>query len=119
MTYALTSAGTVRTEYTLIRMAENDYTLISAGAWHAYDQDFLYKAIEDKAPEVGRINEEDVTTQWGVFASAGPKSRDVLQARSRDADPDTVLSNKRSHWLSLREIELGMSPVRAVRVAYT
>ncbi|MCR9087209.1 MAG: FAD-dependent oxidoreductase [Rhodobacteraceae bacterium] len=119
LTYALTSAGTVRTEYTLIRMAENDYTLISAGAWHAYDQDFLYKAIEDKEPEVGRINEEDVTTQWGVFAIAGPKSRDVLQALIRDADPDTVLSNKRSPWLSVREIELGMCPVRAVRVAYT
>ena len=42
LTYALTEAGTTRTEYTIIRTAENDYTLISAGAWHAYDQDFLY-----------------------------------------------------------------------------
>jgi len=30
-----------------------------------------------------------------------------------------VLSNKRFPWLSLRDIELGMCPVRAVRVAYT
>ena len=33
--------------------------------------------------------------------------------------PATVLSNKRFPWLSWRNIELGMCPVRAVRVAYT
>ncbi len=119
LTYALTSAGTTRTEYTIVRTAENDYTLVSAGAWHAYDQDFLYKAIADKEPEFGRINEEDVTTQWGVFAIAGPKSRDVLKEIIKDADPENALSNKRFPWLSCRDIELGMCPVRAIRVAYT
>ena len=119
LTYALTSAGTTRTEYTIVRTAENDYTLVSAGAWHAYDQDFLYKAIADKEREFGRINEEDVTTQWGVFAIAGPKSRDVLKEIIKDADPENALSNKRFPWLSCRDIELGMCPVRAIRVAYT
>ena len=119
LTYALTSHGTTRTEYTIIRTGENDYTLISAGAWQAYDQDFLYKAIADKEADFGRINEEDVTSQSGVFALAGPKSRDVLNALIRDADPDTTLSNKRFPWLSARRIELGMCPTHAIRVAYT
>lgn len=119
LTYALTSAGTTRTEFTIVRTAEDDYTLISAGAWHAYDQDYLYKAIMEKESEFGRINEEDVTTKWGVFAIAGPKSREVLNALVRDADPQSVLSNKRFPWLSARDIELGMCPVRAIRVAYT
>ncbi|KIC46188.1 FAD-dependent oxidoreductase [Tateyamaria sp. ANG-S1] len=119
LTYALTAAGTTRTEYTIVRLAEDDYYLVSAGAWHEYDQDYLYKAIMDKEPEFGRINEEDVTTKWGVFAIAGPKSRDVLNALVKDADPATVLSNKRFPWLSYRDIELGMCPVRAIRVAYT
>ena len=119
LTYALTAAGTTRTEYTIVREAENDYYLVSAGAWHAYDEDYLYKAIMDKEEEFGRINEEDVTTKWGVFAIAGPKSRDVLKALIRDADPDTALSNKRFPWLSARNIELGMCPVKAIRVAYT
>ncbi|WP_147107696.1 FAD-dependent oxidoreductase [Tateyamaria sp. syn59] len=119
LTYALTAAGTTRTEYTIVRLAEDDYYLVSAGAWHAYDQDYLYKAIMEKEPEFGRINEEDVTTRWGVFAIAGPKSRDVLNALVKDADPSTVLSNKRFPWLSYRDIELGMCPVRAIRVAYT
>ena len=119
LTYALTDHGTTRTEYTIVRMAENDYTLVSAGAWQAYDQDYLYRAIAEKEQAFGRINEEDVTTQWGVFAIAGPKSRDVLREIIKDADPDTALSNKRFPWLSARQIELGMCPVTAIRVAYT
>jgi dimethylglycine dehydrogenase len=119
LTYALTDHGTTRTEYTIVRLAENDYYLVSAGAWHAYDEDFLYQAVMEKEDEFGRLNEEDVTTKWGVFALAGPKSRDILKELIRDADPATALSNKRFPWLSMRNIELGMCPVRAIRVAYT
>ena len=119
LTYALTDAGTTRTEYTIVRLAEDRFYLVSAGAWSAYDGDFLRKAIEDKEAEFGRIDVQDVTTQWGVFAIAGPRSREVLNRLVRDADPATVLSNKRFPWLSCREIELGMVPVRALRVAYT
>ncbi|MEP5759398.1 MAG: FAD-dependent oxidoreductase [Litoreibacter sp.] len=119
LTYALTAAGTTRTEYTIVRKAEDEFYLVSAGAWTAYDADYLKKAIEDKEPEFGRIECQDVTTQWGVFAIAGPKSRDVLNAVIKDADPDTALTNKRFPWLSAKQIELGMCPVNAIRVAYT
>ena len=119
LTYALTDAGTTRTEYTIVRIAEDAYYLVSAGAWTAYDADYLRKSAEDKAGEFGYIEIQDVTTQWGVFAIAGPKSRDVLNEIIKDADPATALSNKRFPWLSCRNIELGMCPVRAIRVAYT
>ncbi len=119
LTYALTAAGTTRTEYTIVRLGEDEYYLVSAGAWTAYDADFLRKAAEDKAEEFGYIEIQDVTSQWGVLAIAGPKSRDVLNEIVRDADPATVLGNKRFPWLSMRNIELGMCPVRAIRVAYT
>ncbi|WP_417599243.1 GcvT family protein [Pararhodobacter oceanensis] len=120
LTYALTSHGTTRTEYTIVRLAEDEYYLVSAGAWTAYDSDFLRKSAEDFiAAGGGYIDIHDVTTQWGVFAVAGPKSRDFLNTLVRDAEPETVLSNKRFPWLSMRNIELGMCPVRAIRVAYT
>jgi dimethylglycine dehydrogenase len=119
LTYALTAHGTTRTEYTIVRLAEDEYYLISAGAWTAYDSDYLLKAAQDKMAEFGLIDIHDITTQWGVFAVAGPKSRDLLNKLVKDADPATVLSNKRFPWLSWRNIELGMCPVRAVRVAYT
>ncbi len=119
LTYALTAAGTTRTEYTIVRLAEDEYYLVSAGAWTAYDADFLKKAAEDKAGEFGYVEIQDVTSQWGVFAIAGPKSRDVLNELIRDAEPETALSNRRFPWLTCRDIELKMCPVRAIRVAYT
>ncbi|QYK42976.1 MAG: FAD-dependent oxidoreductase [Paracoccaceae bacterium] len=120
LTYALTAHGTVRTEYTIVRLAENEYYLISAGAWTAYDADFLHKSTEDFIAAGGAwVDIHDVTTQWGVFALAGPGSRALLKDIVRDRDAGTVLGNKRFPWLSCRDIELGMCPVRAVRVAYT
>ncbi|MEX0280640.1 MAG: FAD-dependent oxidoreductase [Arenibacterium sp.] len=119
LTYALTDAGTTRTEYTIVRLGENEYYLVSAGAWTAYDADYLIKSAEDKAGEFGYIDIHDVTSQWGVFAIAGPNSRAILNEIVKDAEPETVLSNKRFPWLSCRDIELGMCPVRAIRVAYT
>ena len=119
LTYALTAHGTTRTEYTIVRLAQEEYYLVSAGAWTAYDGDYLRKAVADKTPKFGVIEVQDVTTQWGVFAIAGPKSREVLSAVIKDADPSTALSNKRFAWLSARQIELGMCPVNAIRVAYT
>ncbi len=119
LTYALTGAGTTRTEYTIVRRGKDDYYLVSAGAWQAYDSDYLRKSATHKAGEFGYIEIHDVTSQYGVFAIAGPKSRDVLKAVIADSDPETALSNQRFAWLSAREIELGMCPVMAIRVAYT
>jgi dimethylglycine dehydrogenase len=120
LTYALTAQGTTRTEYTIVRKRENGYYLVSAGAWTAYDQDYLIKAAEDFIARGGPgVMISDVTTQYGVFALAGPNSRKILAELIKDADPATALSNKRFPWLSSREIELGMCPVTAIRVAYT
>ena len=119
LTYALTSHGTTRTEYTIVRLAEDTYYLVSAGAWQAYDSDFLAKAINDNVDRFGPMWLDDCTSQHGVFAVAGPKSRDVLKKLIVDADVGTALSNKRFPWLSARKIELGMCPVNAIRVAYT
>ena len=119
LTYALTAQGTTRTEYTIQRISETEFYLVSAGAWTDYDADFLRKAAEDKAPEFGYIEIQNVTTQFGVFALAGPRSRDLLKSLIRDAEPETALSNKRFPWLSARRIELLMCPVNALRVAYT
>ena len=47
LTYALTDHGTTRTEYTIVRLKQDEYYLISAGAWTAYDADFLMKSAED------------------------------------------------------------------------
>jgi dimethylglycine dehydrogenase len=120
LTYALTEAGTTRTEYTIVRRREDGYYLVSAGAWTGYDADYLRKCVEDFMARGGaQVLVHDVTSQWGVFALAGPNARDTLKELIRDAEPETALSNKRFPWLSAKDIELGMVPTMAIRVAYT
>ena len=101
LTYALTDAGTIRTEYTILRMAEHDYYLVSAGAWAAYDDDFLRKAAEDRIADFGRIEIQDVTTQCGVFAARRPAlARRCWPGCCATPTPPTALGNKRFPWLS-------------------
>ena len=119
LTYALTVAGTVRSEFTIVRLGEDDYYVVSAGAAQHYDGDFLIKEAEKNRGEFGWIEVQDVTTQWGVFAVAGPKARELLRPLVVDADPAGALSNKRFPWLSMRKIDLEMIPTMAIRVAYT
>ncbi|RMF40437.1 MAG: FAD-dependent oxidoreductase, partial [Alphaproteobacteria bacterium] len=119
LTYALSEAGTIRTEATIVRLGEDGYYVITAGAAQEYDSDFLMKMAATRREELGWIEVQDVTTQWGVFALAGPRARDILKALIVDAEPETALSNRRFPWLSARRIELGMVPTLAVRVAYT
>ncbi len=119
LTYALTEAGTTRTEYTIARVGDEEYYLVSAGAWAAYDGDFLRQAAKEKHGQFGWIEVQDVSNQWGVFAVAGPLSRDLLRLAVCDSAPETVFSNGRFPWLAVRDIELGMCPVRAMRVSYS
>ncbi|MBY8976606.1 FAD-dependent oxidoreductase [Rhodobacteraceae bacterium NNCM2] len=119
LTYGLTTAGTIRTEFTIVRLADDDYYVVTAGAAQAYDHDYMVKMAEQKRGEMGWIEVWDVSTQWGVLAIAGPKSREVLRPLMVDADPATSLSNKRFPWLSMRNIDLKMCPTMAIRVAYT
>ncbi len=119
LTYGLTDRGTIRTEFTIVREGEDQYYLVTAGAAQAYDHDYLVKEAARKRDEFGWIEVQDVTTQWGVFALAGPASRDILKEIISDAIPENVLTNKAFPWLSAKNIDLGMCPVKAIRVAYT
>ncbi|MCH8950863.1 MAG: FAD-dependent oxidoreductase [Proteobacteria bacterium] len=119
LTYGLTDAGTIRTEFTILRLAEDEYYCVTAGAAQAYDSDYLMKMAASRRDEFGWIEVWDVSTQWGVLAIAGPKSREVLRPLIVDADPATALSNKRFPWLSMRPLDLKMCPTMAVRLAYT
>ena len=119
LTYSLTSTGTVRSEYTIVRKSQNEFYLISAGALTDYDKDYLIKNAADKEKEFGYIEIQDVTSQFGAFAIAGPKSKDFLISMINDKEPSELFSNKNFPWLSCKNVELDMIPILAIRVAYT
>ncbi len=119
LTYALTLHGTVRSEYTIVKKDTDEYYLISAGALTEYDKDYLVKHAQDKQKEFGYIEIQDVTSQFGAFAIAGPKSRELLEKIISASDPKKLFSNETFPWLSCKDIELGMTPALAIRVSYT
>ncbi|MFN3612964.1 MAG: FAD-dependent oxidoreductase [Rubrimonas sp.] len=118
LTYALTDTGTVRSEYTIVRLAEDDFYLVSAGAWADYDGDDLRRSAEAMRDAFGWIEIWDVSTQWGVFAVAGPRTREALRPILVDADPASALSNRRFPWLSAQWVDLGPVRTLAIRVSY-
>jgi dimethylglycine dehydrogenase len=114
LAHALNPSGSIRSEFTITRLEDGllgeRFFLISGGAAHDYDLDFLQKLM----PRDGSVHLRDVTTQYGVFVLAGPNARKVLE-KIADAD----ISNAAFPWLSAQEIPIGFAPrVRALRVNF-
>ena len=114
LAHALNPSGSIRSEFTITRLSDGPwgerFFLVSSGAAHDYDLDFLTKLL----PGDGSVYLKDVTTQYGVFVLAGPQARNILQ-RLADAD----VSNEAFPWLTAQEIPVGFCPsVRALRVNF-
>jgi len=109
LAYLLTSRGGVRCEFTVFRVKENDYYLVSAGAFERHDGDVLQKLL----PKDGSVSLRTITAEHGVLVLTGPKSRDVLQSIT-----DTSLANADFPWLSGRRINVGRAEANALRVNF-
>lgn len=114
LAHALNPSGSIRSEFTITKLEDGllgeRFFLISGGAAHDYDLDFLQKQM----PRDGSVQLRDVTTQYGVFVLAGPNARKILEPLV-DAD----ISNEMFPWLTAREIPIGYAPaVRALRVNF-
>ncbi len=100
--HALTRKGGIRTEFTITKMADEHYYVVSAGAAERYDSDYLQKML-DLAP-VGSVTLRNITTSRGCFVIAGPRSRDVLAKLT-----DTPLDNVAFPWLTGQIAEVGLA----------
>lgn len=109
LAHMLTSRGGVRAEFTIYKMADNHFYLVSAGAYERHDGDYLNKLC----PTDGSVSVQTVTTQYGVLVLAGPKSRDVLQTLT-----DTSLATADFPWLTGQAINVGHAQAHALRVNF-
>jgi dimethylglycine dehydrogenase len=100
--HALTRKGGIRTEFTITKMADEHYYVVSAGAAERYDSDYLQKMLE-LAP-AGSVTLRNITTSRGCFVIAGPRSRDVLAKLT-----DTALDNAAFPWLTGQIAEVGLA----------
>jgi dimethylglycine dehydrogenase len=109
LAHALTPQGGVRSEFTISRLAEDRFYIVSAAAAERHDYDLLWRNL----PADGSVRLDNVTMANGVLVVAGPRARDLLR-KITDAD----LSNEKFPWLSGQDIAIHHAPARALRVNF-
>lgn len=109
LAYALDRRGRLVSEFTVTRLAPEQFYLCSAASAEWHDADLLETAL----PDDGSARLEEVSAEYGTLVLAGPKARDVLGTVT-----DTDLSNSDFPWLAAREITIGDAPVMLLRVNY-
>jgi dimethylglycine dehydrogenase len=108
--HALTARGGIRTEFTITKLGEGNFYVVSAGAAERYDSDFLMKRM----PQDGSVTVRNITGARGCFVIAGPRARDVMAKLT-----DTPLDNASFPWLTGQVIEAGLATdVYALRVNF-
>ena len=109
LAHLLTEGGRIETEFTVTRLAEDRYYLLSSISAEMRDWDHL--TILKSAEELVTIR--NVTDEIGVLVVAGPKAREVLQPLT-----EASLGNDAFRWLTAQEITVASVPLRALRVNY-
>jgi dimethylglycine dehydrogenase len=109
LTQMCTPRGGIECDLTVTRLADDRFYLISAAATETHDLAW----IERHLPDNGSVRLENLTGRIGVLTLAGPRSRELLQALTR-----TDVSREAFPFFRCRELEVGMAPVRALRVSF-
>jgi dimethylglycine dehydrogenase len=107
--YALLPDGKVLSEFTISKIAADHYYAVGAAGAEWHDLDVLEAAL----PVDGSVTLTNVTQDFGSLIVVGPRSRDVLSKVTT-----TALDNASFPWLSVRDIDTAVGPVRSLRVNY-
>jgi 4-methylaminobutanoate oxidase (formaldehyde-forming) len=107
---ALNRRGGIEADFTVTRLADEVFLIVTGTAYGAHDQAWLRRQARRRAAEV-RI--ADVTGQQCCYALWGPAARTIL-GRLTPAD----LSDAAFPFLSAQPITVGDTPVRAQRVTF-
>jgi dimethylglycine dehydrogenase len=99
LSHALTRRGGIRSEFTITKLGEEHFYVVSAGAAERYDADYLQQTL----PKEG-VALRNITMSRGCFVVAGPRSRDVLAKLA-----DTPLDNASFPWLTSQVTEVGLA----------
>ena len=100
LAHALTKRGGIRSEFTITKLGDERFYVVSAGAAERYDTDLLHKRL----PADGSVRLANITTSRGCFVVAGPRSREVLAKLT-----DTALGNDAFPWLTGQVAEVALA----------
>ena len=109
----LNERGGYESDFTVTRMARDEFLIVTGSSQAVRDRDVLERSIGALPGPSARCEIVDVTSMFAVLAVTGPQSR-ALMRRVSPADFD----NAAFPFGASREIELGHAVVRATRVTY-
>jgi 4-methylaminobutanoate oxidase (formaldehyde-forming) len=105
----LNETGTIEADLTVTRLAEDQFLILTAGGTVPAVEAWLRRHIPVDAHAIVTI----ISSAYSVLNIQGPKSRDFLSSVTH-AD----MSNEAFPFLTMQEIDIGYSLVKALRVTY-
>ncbi len=108
--HLLTERGTVRSEFTVTRLADGLFYLVATPRGERHDFDVLSRLL----PGDGSVQLRNASLERGCWTVVGPRARDLLQGLT-----DSDLSAPECRWMTAQTTALGLaSDVRMLRVNY-
>jgi glycine cleavage system aminomethyltransferase T/glycine/D-amino acid oxidase-like deaminating enzyme len=108
-TQMLNEGGGIECDFTVTRLAENRFRVITGTAFGQHDLFW----IRDHAPDDGSVHIEDVTSGYACIGLWGPAARDILQPLTL-----TPIGNEAFPFMTAQPLAVGSVPCLALRVTY-
>ena len=108
-TQMLNQAGGIESDFTVTRLGESRFRIVTGTAFGNHDLGWLRKHL----PDDGSVVLNDVSSAYACFCLWGPRARDILQPLTK-AD----LSHEGFRYMTARELSIGDVPAVAARVTY-
>ena len=108
-TQMLNDRGGIECDLTCVRVAEDEYYIVTGTGYATHDFDWISKNI----PNGMNAQLFDVTSSYAVLSLMGPKSREILQQITRND-----VSNEALPFGRCKTIGIAGCPVNALRVTY-
>ena len=108
-TQCLNPRGGIECDFTVTRLAEDRFFIITGTAFGEHDRSWLNLNM----PEDGSVTIEDVSSFYACVGLWGPKARTILEKITHDD-----LSNATFPYMTAKRITVGDVPVLASRVTY-
>ncbi|WNC72435.1 FAD-dependent oxidoreductase [Thalassotalea psychrophila] len=117
LTHALNKNGVFETEFTITRLAEDKYYLLSGSTCESRDWDLLNQRKDEVASDadvtLSKVTIKNVSDDYGILVLAGPDSRKVLEKITEDD-----VSKANFKWLTGREITVAGIELVALKLNY-
>jgi len=108
-TQMLNPRGGVECDFTVTRLAEDRFLIITGTALGVHDISWIRLHM----PEGGSVILEDVTSQYACIGLWGPRARSILQKVTKDD-----ISNAGFPYMTMKNVAVGYVPTMVLRVTY-